>query len=146
MKTNTDCTVLNAYYNEDAEEWEYRATRLDAVFWNPSKGKNVIQSGLSDADGLKVLIPFQVKSDDKNYVSPQEYAALPPSSVDEHWTLSTGEKNTPDIVIKGAGVTGVVMIEQIAALRKKYELYAITTVDTKDFGSEFMRHWKVGGK
>ncbi len=56
-----------------------------------------------------------------------------------YFTLQEGDR-----VVKGAidfEITG-----KISDLDKEYEAFTITSVDTKDFGSLYMRHWEVGAK
>ena len=119
-------------------------TVLRGVFLDASKASNVRESGLEGADAVNLYIPFSVDAVDgitgaaKKYVGPLEFwRAGDKSGI---WTLSTN-RNT--FFIKGEVVEPDRSVEYI---NMKYDnVYDVTKVDEKDFGSPDMQHWEVGG-
>lgn len=116
-------------------------TVLRGVLMDASKASNVRTSGLEGADSVNLFIPFSVKAADgvslmdKTYVDPKEFE----SAADESglWTLRIG-----DFFVKGE----VVEENDFQYINANYDdVYRITKVDKKDFGSESVRHWEVGG-
>ena len=121
-------------------------TVIRGVMLQASKGANVRQSGLESADAVNLYIPFSApaKGADgavKRYVGPQEFWAANDKS--GLWTLSTDGNGCNTIFIKGEVVEPDKTVQQLEML---YDgVYNVTKVDEKDFGSEEMRHWEIGG-
>lgn len=136
--TLTLATLYNYYRNPDTKQEQWNPVHLEHVHWNASKGANVIASGLANADGLKVFIWFDEPAGGKTYLPPEEYAALSPAGVVNHWTLTP---NAKDRIVKGT-VTETMQAAQAA----HDEFYTITNVDTFDMGGRIMRHWEASGK
>lgn len=140
-------TLYNYYQNKDSGKEEWRRTVLGgerrpgkpAVYWQESKGANVIQSGLSTADGVLVLIWFGVDAEGRKYVPPKVYAALSPAEAAQHWTLTPGR----DRIIRGVVPDGMAVKDAVAAYD---DCITVTSVDTWDAGSRAMCHWEVSGK
>lgn len=116
------------------------ATILEGVFLDAVKASNVRQSGLESADSVQLFIPFSVAARDavtgerREYASPKEYA----DSADGRWTLQTSDC----FFVKGA----VSEVADFQTINRKYDdVYRVTKVDEKDFGSLYMQHWEVGG-
>lgn len=116
-------------------------TVLRGVFMDAAKASNVRSSGLEGADGVNLLVPFSVRATDgvslldKVYVDPKEFESATDKS--GLWTLRIG-----DFFVKGE----VVEDKDFQYINLNYDdVYRITKVDKKDFGSESMRHWEVGG-
>ena len=122
-------------------------TVLRGVLLEASKAANVRQSGLEGADAVNLYIPFStvavdgVTGAEKRYVGPQEFwRATDKSGI---WTLSTDGNGGTTFFIKGE-VVEPDKTEQ--ALEMLYDdVYKVTKVDMKDFGSQDMRHFEVGG-
>ena len=126
-----------------AEEDSYNSVVLNGVFLDLSKRSNVNKSGLSDADSATLFIPFYIETD-KDYVSPKTYEALQDKS--GCWTIfDEGNESGADCYfIKGEVSTD---IYPFSTAREKHDyVYHVTSVDLRDFGSERMRHWQVGGR
>lgn len=127
-----------------AEEDSYNAVLLQNVFLDLSKRTNVNKSGLADADGATLFIPFSVDAGGKTYLPPKQYAAQEDKT--PYWTLSDdGENSGADCYfIKGAQTTD--LYPYSLATQKHDFVYRVSSVDLRDFGSERMRHWMVGGR
>lgn len=125
-------------------------TILRGVFLDASKGTNVIRSGLESADAATLYVPFSVEAVDgitgepKSYIGPMEFWRTEDKG--GLWTLST-DRNS--FIIKGE------VVEDDEDPRKRTieyislhndDVYTITSVDSKDFGSPSMRHWECGCK
>lgn len=147
MYTPHVITLVNATENAN-EQMEYNITVLDGVFLDLSKRKNVDKSGLSDADAATLFIPFSTVGKDtqgttKQYISPKAYDALANKS--GYWTLKEGGKSSAVecFFIKGT----VSEVSSYAEAKNAYDyVYAVTSVDLRDFGSDDMQHFQVGGK
>lgn len=142
-------TVYNAY--EDANlNILYNITILNGVLMDESKGTNIAESGLMDADAVTMFIPFDVQAVDalgntKTYLPPKEFYAS--AEKGSHWTLDTGGQasGVATYFVKGTVVETV--NSSYAKLREKYDaVYNVSSVDIRDFGTSDMRHWQVGGK
>lgn len=142
-------TVYNQYENHDTGKVEWRKTPLSgtrrggkpAVHWEANKAVNVIQSGLTSADAVTVMIWFSVEAAGKIYLPPAEYAVLSPAEVDLYWTLAQGK----DRLLKGEGPE-VPDASAMTAITRRDDCITITSVDTMDYGAPHMRHWGVSGK
>ncbi len=136
MRTNADITVYNKYFNKETRTDKYQRTVLHGVFWDDKKAMNRLQSGLENADEVLVVIPFAVISD-KEYINPKEFERLEDKS--NYFTL-----REEDRIVKGD--IDFEIIGKLSDLDKEYEAFTITSVDTKDFGSPYMRHWEISGR
>lgn len=124
-------------------------TILDGVFLDIGKTRNVEKTGLADANAVTLFIPFSVKAVDgltgktKSYVSPKAYRKLGDKT--GSWTLEPGgtSSGADCFFVKGK----VISTESYRELREQVDnVYDVTTVDLRDFGSEDMQHWQVGGR
>lgn len=123
-------TVYNKYLDSGIEKWQ--RTVLKGVFWDSSKGAVVRKTGVTSADGLRLIIPMTVKG----YMKPKEWAALPDKT--GFWTLQSG-----DTVILGDIAREVVKSSK--ELQQFDDVMVISNVDTRKYGSD-MDHWEVTGK
>ena len=143
-------TIYNIVSETDPETFEdvtkNYITVIRGVMFQASKGANVRQSGLESADAVNLYIPFSATANGadgavKRYVGPQElWAATDKSGL---WTLSTDGNGGNTIFIKGEVVEPDKTVQQLEMLYD--DVYNVTKVDEKDFGSEEMRHWEIGG-
>ena len=134
-------TVYSAIEDQVTFEVTRHITILRGVFMDASKASNVRSSGLEGADSVNLFIPFSVDAVDgqslfdKSYVSPKIFEAAADKS--RFWTLRVG-----DFFVKGE----IVGDKDQSFMEANYDdVYRITKVDMKDFGSESMRHFEVGG-
>ena len=111
-------------------------TVLRGVFFDARKAANIRESGLSNADAVNLIIPFDVEAvngetgEAQIYLPPLKYEAS--EEKDRHWTIQTGDSC---FFVKGEVVE-----------RLLYELdgvHKVTSVDEKDFGA--LKHWEAGG-
>lgn len=122
-------------------------TVLRGVMLQASKAANVRQSGLEGADAVNLYIPFSTPAMDgvtgvtKRYVGPQEFWRAADKS--GRWTLSTDGNGGTTFFVKGEVVEPEKTEEAIEMLYD--DVYKVTKVDMKDFGSADMQHWEVGG-
>lgn len=149
MYTPHVVTFYNATEDPETLEIRYNITILDGVFLDRSQASNIEKTGLQDADSATLFIPFTVNAVDgttgakKEYIGPKAYRRLEDKS--GYWTLEPGGKssNVDCFFVKGR----VVDQEGYRSLREKQDdVYTVTTVDTRDFGSADMQHWQVGGR
>ena len=132
MKTNTSMSVFNKYTDEE-KNVIFKKHLIDNVFWDDSKGINR-NLGYENADDVNVFIPKN-QNDMSGYVEPKKYKGL-----NNTWTLENG-----DFIVKGNVEESSVM--SIKELAKKYDnVFTISLVDDKDFGSANMQHFEIRGK
>ena len=122
-------------------------TVLRGVFLEASKAANVRESGLEGADAVNLYIPFSspavdgVTGQKKQYVGPQEFWRA--SDKSGLWTLSTDGNGGTTFFVKGE----VVEPDKTEQMLEMFydDVYNVTKVDMKDFGSSTMQHFEVGG-
>lgn len=120
-------------------------TVLEGVLLDAVKAENVRATGQQSADGATLYIPFDIKAMDgvtgetKSYAGPKEYLASEDKS--KIWTMTTDGSS---FFVKGRIVIPDGTIEGISASYD--DVYVITAVDAKDYGSQSMRHWEVSGR
>lgn len=132
MTTNTSMSVFNKYTDEE-KNVVFKKHLIDNVFWDDSKGIN-IDKGYENADDVNVFIPKN-QNDMSGYVESNEYKGL-----SNTWTLENG-----DFIVKGDIAENEVL--SIKELVKKYDnVFTISLVDDKDFGSINMHHFEIRGK
>lgn len=149
MYTPHIVTLYNVTEDPDTLEIEQNVTVLLGVFLDRSQAKNIEKSGLRDADSATLFIPFSVKAVDgtsgalKEYIGPKAYRDLEDKT--GYWTLETGgvSSGVDCFFVKGIFVSQ----DGYARMRDTVDdVYNVTTVDTRDFGSEDMQHWQVGAR
>lgn len=132
MKTNTNMSVYNKYTNEE-KNIVFKKHLINKVFWDDSKGINR-NLGYENADDVNVFIPKN-QNDMSGYVEPKKY-----KGESNTWTLENG-----DFIVKGN--TEESSVTSIKELTKKYDnVFTISLVDDKDFGSANMQHFEIRGK
>ena len=132
MMTNTSMSVFNKYTDENKNVF-FKKHLIDNVFWDDSKGVN-LNTGYEKADDVNIFISKD-KNDMRDYVTPKQYKGLQGT-----WTLNNG-----DFIVKGDVVeTQVLTIKELSS---KYDnVFTISLVDDKDFGSPNMQHFEIRGK
>lgn len=139
-------TVTLYYVTEDKVTFETtnHITILEGVFLDSAKAANVRASGLENADSVNLFIPFGVKATDgitgasKVFLPSKQYEAE--ENKYNYWTLDVGNNC---FFAKGVVVEPTQNFQYINA--NYDDVHRVTKVDMKDFGSEHMRHWEVGG-
>ena len=144
-------TIYNVSQEEDKTTFEdvqkSYITILRGVFLEASKAANVRASGLEGADAVNLYIPFSTPAVDgvtgaqKRYVGPQEFWRA--SNKSGLWTLSTDGNGGTTFFVKGEVVEPEKTEQTIEMLYD--DVYNVTKVDMKDFGSASMQHFFVGG-
>lgn len=131
MTTNTGMSVFNKFTNPATKEVKFTKHYIDNVFWDDSTGINRNQGSNSD-DKVNVYIP-KLQNDLSEYKTPKEYA-----KDGIGWTLEND-----NFIIKGQ-----VEENEVSGIKElsKYEVFTITLVDNKDFGSPNMQHFEIRGK
>ena len=144
-------TIYNVTQETDPETFKDTQksyiTVIRGVMLQASKAVNVRESGLEGADAVNLYIPFAspavdgVTGQEKRYVGPQEFwRAADKSGI---WTLSTDGNGGTTFFVKGE-VAEPDKTEQMIEMLYD-DVYKVTKVDMKDFGSASMRHFEVGG-
>lgn len=128
MMTNTKMSVFNRYTDSSTKKVSFKKHLIENVFWDDSNGIN-LNHGYDKADKVNIYIPKDT-NDLSEYVSPKQYNG-------SNWTLNNG-----DLIIKGD--TTETEVDGVKDL-SSYEVFTITMVDDKDFGSKSMHHFEIRG-
>lgn len=148
MYTPHTVTIYNSL-GKDPETGKPRneITILNGVFLDISQGENIMRSGLANVDHAILYIPMSIKAvnatteQEQQYVPPKEYELLEDKT--GFWTIGE-RKNNGCYFVKGKVVEPESDYREI---NTRYDYaYIVTSVDVRDFGSESMQHWQVGGK
>lgn len=132
MTTNTCMSVFNKYTDSE-KNVIFKKHEIENVFWDDSKGVN-LNKGYENADDVNVYIPKD-KNDMSGYTESKFYIGL-----NDTWTLRNG-----DFIVKGQTFEN--QVSSIKELKEKYnDVFTITLVDDKDFGSKNMHHFEIRGK
>lgn len=132
MTTNTCLSVFNKYTDSE-KNVVFKKHEIENVFWDDSKGVN-LNLGYENSDDVNIFIPKD-KNDMSGYIEPKFYIGL-----NDTWTLSNG-----DFIVKGQTFEN--QVSSIKELKEKYNnVFTVTLVDDKDFGSKSMRHFEIRGK
>lgn len=132
MTTNAKMTVYNKYTDEN-KNVIFKKHLIEEVFWDDSKGIN-LNTGYEKADEVNIYIPKN-QNNMGGYVRPKKY-----NGEVNKWTLNNG-----DFIVKGIAIENEVT--SIKELFAKYDnVFTITLVDDKDFGSTNMHHFEIRGK
>ncbi len=143
-------TIYNVTQEQDQDFKDTQKsyiTVLRGVLLEASKAANVRESGLESADAVNLYIPFSAPAVDgvtgaeKQYVGAQEFWRADDKS--GLWTLSTDGNGGTTFFIKGEVVEPEKTEQMIEMLYD--DVYKVTKVDMKDFGSVAMQHFEVGG-
>ena len=141
MITNADITLYNKYYDEDDKCAKYKRSYLFGVNHRSSYGTTTSSKSINNNDENIIYIPFSVYSEDKEYIKPKAYEKLIDSEKDNYFTLNDG-----DIIVKEI-VDFELTAEKGSNLKALNEFYddvsTVSNVITYDFGSDYMKHWKV---
>ena len=137
-------TVYDVFEDPQTFETKTNVTVLRGVFLDEVKAANVNKSGMESADAAVLYIPLLVDAEDgftsesKTYIGWREYQKAQDKS--RLWSLDT---NGMSFFVKG---DVVIANQSFAFINANYDnVYKVTKVDTKDFGSLEMRHLEVGG-
>lgn len=144
-------TIYNVTQETDketmAETDKAYITVLQGVLLEASKAANVRATGLVSADAVNLYIPFDTTAIDgvtrekKKYVGAMEFWRA--SDKSKIWTLSTDGNGGTTFFVKGEVVEPEKTEQTIEMLYD--DVYKVTKVDMKDFGSASMQHFEVGG-
>jgi len=129
----TDITIYNKVIEDKKAKWRY--TQLTGVFFDEAKANNVKISGITSADALNLVIPFDVKTleENKEYKEPKMFQENPQHA----WTIQKG-----DFIVKG--LADIEILGQKDLEDNFYDVYVVNVVDAKLFGSRSLWHWEVG--
>lgn len=138
-------TLFNSIYNPDTERTEYKRTYLYDVDWQAGKKISEDGKGIISYDLITCFIPFNTKtSDNKIYKTPGEFINLGTEEIDKYFTFKKG-----DYIVKGIvdfELTDSNRGNSISRLKNTYEVGTLISIETNDFGSEYLHHWELGAK
>lgn len=145
MYTPHTVTVVNAYDN--AGTMVYQETVLPGVFLDVRHSALAAALGASNADSAELYIPMDINAQSaagnaRSYISPKEFRAAADKT--PYWTLEAADGNSasPCFFIRGKAQG----MSYKNARKANDDVFNVTSVLTRDFGSRDMWHWQVGGR
>lgn len=120
-------------------------TILKGVFLDATNGKMVSTPGTNNADMATLFVPFSVEAhglngEVKEYIDIKRYRDLEDPS--RYWTFDpSGESSAADCFFVKGEVHNT--LEYSEAKRLYPDVYKVSRVATRDFGSKDMWHWQV---
>ncbi|EHR33443.1 hypothetical protein HMPREF9709_01191 [Helcococcus kunzii ATCC 51366] len=72
MITESNITIYNKYLDKITRLDKWKKTQILNVHWEETKGINIIKSGMSNADSVKVFIPY-LSIEDLVYIDPIQF-------------------------------------------------------------------------
>ena len=131
MRTNSDITVFNKYRVANVDTWQQ--TQISDVAWEQRHARSQF-----DSDDLATVFVPLARGDD--YLNPRVWQAL--SSKTGKWTLQVG-----DVIAKGLITFDLSASFPLGVLKAAYDdVLVITSVDTYDYGSASLQHFRIGAK
>lgn len=138
-------TLFNSYYDRENDINRYKRTYITGVHIKGSNGIKQDGKGSLDSENkFDIYIPFSADTQGKEYINPIEFERLLDGEMDKYFTF-----NNDDKIVKGItdfNLTGVTPFSIKDLEQYVDEVLNITSVKKNDYGSEYMRHWKVGAK
>ena len=119
MYTNTSITL---YLYSDGS---YIRKNIEKVFWDERKASNVVKSGMSNADSVKVFIPY---IEELNFTPARDIIVK--GSVE--YDIDTSSEKT--------------IAESKKHLQDTYGFITVSTCDKKLYGSSHMQHYELSCK
>jgi len=140
MITNADITVFNKRYVKEERTEKFVATKIKGVSLFSRTGSAFGSQNLSQSDSHTIRIPVDADTAGKRYVEQQTYAELGDDEFAGFWTLQIGAIIVPCLVD----------VDTITETELKQRYPDVITVrnytDNRSRGSDWMKHWRVGGE
>ncbi|WP_282926892.1 DUF6751 family protein [Helcococcus kunzii] len=111
MITESNITIYNKYLDQATRTDKWKKTQIKNVHWEETQGANIIKSGMSNADSVKIFIPY-VSFSELLYIDPKQFKG-------EGFTFQPG-----DYIVKG-------LIEDEITSSSELEKQYITAVKIK---------------
>lgn len=133
MFDDYDITIVNSYVDKDSRTTKYKSTHLIGVDWQDKVGVNIYQTrGIVNGDDIKIFIPFNVDSENRQYIKPKAYKQLSNLERDAYYTFNTGDK-----VIKGL-IYNEITSESLRQIENTYDdIVTIRNIVTCDMMEHF---------
>lgn len=140
-----DITLFNSVYDPDRERTSYKRTYLYDVDWQSGKKISEDGKGILSYDLITCFIPFNTRtSDNKSYKTPGEFITLNAEEIDKFFTFKKG-----DYIVKGLinfELTDSNRGNSITKLKNFHEVGTLISIETNDFGSEYLHYWELSAK
>lgn len=132
MMTNTKMSIFNRSVHPTTKQVTFKKHTIENVFWDDYKN-STNDKGQAKDNAVQVFIPKD-KNDLSAYVEPKQFDGS------TNWTINKG-----DYIVKGE--ISETEVSKISELSSKYDnVFTITTVDNKDYGSQNMHHFEIKGE
>ena len=123
MYTNANITLYSC-----AKDGKFTRSVINKVFWQEVKQSNVIKSGLTSADAVKIFIPASSIPDGLNLT--------PIKDLIVNGTIAFEFDNTSPQTVSAS----------LTALKTTNEVFAVSVADNKLYGSLSMQHYQISCK
>ncbi|MCI8420456.1 MAG: hypothetical protein HFF79_08155 [Oscillospiraceae bacterium] len=149
MFTNVDAmTIFNGRTDKETRRKIYTPTVIYDLAYAEAKGATVANNGVWSEDvQYKIRIPLTAKIQGKRVFLPDlHYAKLKEEEIMNHWTISKG-----DLIVRDEYIGGKLQLyeDELIAYAKEQGLDLIHVTEHADNtfgGSEYTKHWRIGGK
>lgn len=121
MNSNGSCTVFNRFYDPIFRKYILQPTVIEGIFWQEAIGAKIAQEGFCEDNEVHIFIPFAAISNRK-FGTSEQFQESPTA----YFTLRPEDKIMRGIS-SGKSLT-------------------ILSVNTFDYGSKGLWHWKVVAK
>ena len=144
MYTPHSVTVYNA--RRDGTVW---IAFLEGVFLDTSRGRGVMKNGAAGDDSAALFIPADCRAVDPRSGQTLRFCGAGDFDRLENcggfWTVGPRDgRSCADCFF----VRGMVVEPEMsfAEIKDRYEdVFRVSSAAARDFGSEYMRHWGIGG-
>lgn len=129
MFTNADITLYSKSYDSNLGQDVYKRTVIKNVFLDEMLGSNKSKSDRVAVDKALLILPLGAL---QGYLTAKKY-----KGATNTFTVKIG-----DIVVKG--VSSYEIINKASELYNDYDVFTVTSVDDKRFGSKGVQHLELG--
>lgn len=140
LEIQSDITIFNAY--EDATEiLKHEPTIIKGVFWDGAYSVNLRSKGITTNDRVSIMILFETKAENKEYITPFEFYKLSALEKVNYWTIAKEDLIINQIVNE--------TIDSKKDLIKRYgtdNVFTVTDISINNYGSPNMKHFKIIAK
>ncbi len=149
MITNVDAiTVYNGRNDKETRRKKYIPTIIRNVFYAEAKGTTVTDNGVwGDDIQYKIRIPItSIIQDGRTFLPDLKYAKLDDGEALKYWTITK-----EDFIVREAYTGGSSSLYE-DELMKHIQEQGLDPIRVKEYadntsgGSQYLKHWRIGGK
>lgn len=140
IKPESNCTVFKSNKKGGFDRYF-----VPQCHWQENKARNVLKSGMQNADSVTVYIPLG-----KTVILPDE-TTLPSDKLLPN-TETVPNSAAKDIIIKGKckfvfdNTNQQSVSESLRELQKNYDCHTVMSIDRKSYGRKGLQHIKISAR